>query len=208
MVITCTNCEQELPESDFSYQKRYPDKLYKWCDECRESNVYIPKNNPETKPAPQPEVPEGMSVGMGMLWLKAHRANQNKPKKSLSHYELTVVKPKFERMHIERAARYGGRGATTATALTYEQWIQVREYYGGQCLRCGKKGDLRCDHAKALYAGGANEVWNIQVLCQDCNTWKSALSQDFRTHYPRFMLEFMQENGIALSELFDMRQAA
>jgi len=203
-VIRCGNCEEELPESAFSYQKRYPDRLYKWCDECRKSNVYIPKKKPDPAPVVEEELPEGLSVGEGILWLRSHRANKNKPKKGISHYERTVVKPKFERFHRDRAKQYGGRGSTLADSLTYEQWLQVRDFYQGQCLACGKKGDIRADHARALSQKGANQLWNIQPLCKDCNTRKFTLNVDYRQHYPKFMLEYMVENGIPLNELFNM----
>lgn len=47
-----------------------------------------------------------------------------------------------------------------------------------KCRYCKSKEDLTYDHKIPLIQGGKDEVNNIQVLCKNCNTMKSAMSQN------------------------------
>ena len=60
----------------------------------------------------------------------------------------------------------------------------------GKCACCGNpmgKG-RHLDHAMPLALGGANEDWNIQLLCPSCNHKKQA----------KHPIEFMQSRGFLL----------
>jgi len=43
-----------------------------------------------------------------------------------------------------------------------------------RCVKCGSTKNLEVDHKVSLANGGANEMANLQTLCQDCNRRKGA----------------------------------
>lgn len=42
-MITCTKCDVEMGEGNFSPQKTNPAKLYRWCDGCRANAASVRK---------------------------------------------------------------------------------------------------------------------------------------------------------------------
>jgi ATP adenylyltransferase len=61
---------------------------------------------------------------------------------------------------------------------------QVLKASGGRCALCGapkRERPLDVDHIKPRSKGGANEAWNLQVLCSTCNRSKRDKNEtDFR----------------------------
>lgn len=43
---------------------------------------------------------------------------------------------------------------------------------GGRCVRCGDDGADHIDHLYPKYRGGANQPWNLALLCAHCNLTK------------------------------------
>jgi len=41
------------------------------------------------------------------------------------------------------------------------------------CRRCGSERDLTVDHIRARALGGTDALWNLQTLCERCNTEKA-----------------------------------
>jgi len=40
---------------------------------------------------------------------------------------------------------------------------------GFQCVQCGSRVNLECDHIEALEDGGSNDPENLRTLCRDCH---------------------------------------
>ena len=66
---------------------------------------------------------------------------------------------------------------------TQEEWIQMLEYYGNSCVKCGSTGsNIVKDHIIPIYQGGSDSILNIQPLCQSCNSSKGPENKDYRDH--------------------------
>ncbi len=50
----------------------------------------------------------------------------------------------------------------------------VKQRDGNACLLCGATDELTMDHIKPLYAGGTNDMSNLQTLCATCNEEKGS----------------------------------
>jgi len=71
---------------------------------------------------------------------------------------------------------------------TTQDWIDLKNFYGNRCLRCGKHQSmlnrvLEEDHVIPLSKHGTNYITNIQPLCHDCNGMggKGTATTDYRT---------------------------
>jgi 5-methylcytosine-specific restriction endonuclease McrA len=76
---------------------------------------------------------------------------------------------------------------------TADQWIQLKEQCGFQCLRCGAKeidldSPLEQDHIVPISKNGTNWISNIQPLCKACNGMggKGTKIIDYRKSLPCF----------------------
>ena len=52
-------------------------------------------------------------------------------------------------------------------------WAQLRRHVfnrdGWQCVLCGSRARLECDHIKGLGDGGSNSLDNLRTLCRSCH---------------------------------------
>lgn len=67
---------------------------------------------------------------------------------------------------------------------TMSDWINLKNLYKNICLCCKRREPeitLTEDHIIPLSMGGTDFIWNIQPLCQSCNSRKHTKSIDFRT---------------------------
>ncbi len=62
---------------------------------------------------------------------------------------------------------------------TEQDWLEMVEYYKGECVRCGTYGVIK-DHIIPLYQGGLDGLNNLQPLCKSCNSSKGADNTDYR----------------------------
>jgi 5-methylcytosine-specific restriction endonuclease McrA len=90
--------------------------------------------------------------------------------------------------HNRRAREYGSGGKLSQGL--FEKLFNLQK---GKCPVCkialsNVKPRSPMDHITSLFNGGANEDWNIQILCQPCNRQKSAKDPT----------DFMQERGFLL----------
>jgi 5-methylcytosine-specific restriction endonuclease McrA len=84
--------------------------------------------------------------------------------------ELRNRKLRSERL---RAARLIGRH-------TKEQWEALKQEFANRCVWCGRYvSHLTKDHIIPLYQGGSDGIENIQPLCRQCNSSKTAAQTDW-----------------------------
>lgn len=71
--------------------------------------------------------------------------------------------------------------------LTSEQWSAIKEKYKHRCLKCKKREpeiSLTIDHVIPVFHSGANDISNVQPLCESCNKSKGARTIDYRVRTP------------------------
>lgn len=72
----------------------------------------------------------------------------------------------------QRANRYA-KHRHAPGRYTKDQWLELLERCGNQCLACGSTERLTRDHIIPLdWPEGTNFLWNIQPLCLSCNATK------------------------------------
>lgn len=52
------------------------------------------------------------------------------------------------------------------------EWTELKEKYSNKCAICTQDGKLTRDHIIPISKGGTDFIWNIQPLCQSCNSRK------------------------------------
>lgn len=75
--------------------------------------------------------------------------------------------------------RYYNKRTTSDGTATPENWDAMVQYVDNCCLRCGHEGVTQ-DHVLPISLGGPHSIYNLQPLCQSCNSWKHDTKIDFR----------------------------
>jgi len=71
--------------------------------------------------------------------------------------------------------------ASTTTPFTYQEWLALKEQFGGRCAYCDVIAPLQVDHRTPLARGGSNSIENILPACATCNQRKHTLTdEEFR----------------------------
>lgn len=54
-------------------------------------------------------------------------------------------------------------------------WLRMHVFDrdGWQCVQCGRRGRLECDHKIPREAGGSDDMDNLQTLCRRCHIQKT-----------------------------------
>ena len=80
--------------------------------------------------------------------------------------------------------RYRARKRNAEGSHTTKEWENLKEKVHYRCLDCGKLEPnikLTEDHIQPLSKGGSDYIWNIQPLCQSCNSRKHNSNTNFFT---------------------------
>lgn len=77
--------------------------------------------------------------------------------------------------HNKRARKAGARGRLHFSAAQF-----IYQLSGRRCLRCGAVVPLSLDHVSPLALGGRGDMFNLQVLCCQCNQQKGLSLADYR----------------------------
>jgi 5-methylcytosine-specific restriction endonuclease McrA len=125
---------------------------YKQCPRCKEEG---------RGPRPWYEFfsDRGRRDGLGG-YCKQHALNYDKP------YKAAHAK--------KRALLIGG---VVIPPVTIKRTLEA---YGGYCLACGSTENITADHIVPLTRGGAHSLYNLQPLCNVCNSRKGARVIDYR----------------------------
>jgi 5-methylcytosine-specific restriction endonuclease McrA len=104
---------------------------------------------------------------------------------------------RFRQKNKERVAVMDRMGKRMLRAYPIRvAWPVICAYYGGKCLRCGKKGKHLCiDHVVPLPIG-PNELVNTQPLCRSCNVSKRKRDTDFRPDHGNFIKQLVEINPV------------
>lgn len=90
--------------------------------------------------------------------------------------------PRTEKQQQQIIARNHARarGYGAMDAFTYGEWMLLCATFGDRCIACKRRRNLCIDHVIPLGLGGSNAIYNIQPLCQACNSRKGNASTDYR----------------------------
>jgi hypothetical protein len=83
------------------------------------------------------------------------------------------------REHSNLLGRLKKQRRRAAGTLSVADWELVLDVYGRACLACGKD-EVTIDHVVPVSRGGANDISNVQPLCNWCNTSKATKTIDYR----------------------------
>ena len=89
----------------------------------------------------------------------------------------------------QRVKKYLGR-VKHLSILRKETIQSVFKKYNYQCALCYSQENLVIDHIIPLSKGGTNDIFNLQVLCKECNLRK----RDLIYHTPKFRRKLQIEN--------------
>ncbi len=87
------------------------------------------------------------------------------------------------REHREQAnltSRLKKQRRRAAGTLTKADWLLVLKIYGNRCLRCDRAEFITIEHIVPISVGGANDITNVQPLCNPCNGGKRKNVADYR----------------------------
>jgi 5-methylcytosine-specific restriction endonuclease McrA len=57
--------------------------------------------------------------------------------------------------------------------IPFEVRIKVWRRDNGKCVKCGTRQNLEFDHVIPVLNGGSHSARNIELLCENCNRFKS-----------------------------------
>lgn len=149
--------------------------LYQW------DNGYIPSDM-ETLSLIDPEV--------GSVWVTLKSKFEEFEPGKLRNPKNDEVKAFWSKQKSN--GLLGGRppGSSKPRVLSQAQidWEEMVTFFDNTCVNCGHKfaEDQRPtkDHIVAQLNGGADEIWNFQPLCRQCNSSKQAThSTDYRLKF-------------------------
>lgn len=80
---------------------------------------------------------------------------------------------------LNQLARRRARAAGALGSHTDSEWRAITQKQRGKCAECGVKANLTRDHIVPLSLGGTDFAYNIQGLCQPCNSAKSNKLVDY-----------------------------
>src|SRR3972149_3754253 len=117
--------------------------------------------------------------------LHYHRANKAKINQDKRRRYHANPEKQIEQNRRWRQSKPGRvKYFTNGERITAQEWRQLKEKYGNQCLACRRDDiNLEVDHIIPTTLGGTNSVDNIQPLCRSCNASKGARIIDYRPNF-------------------------
>lgn len=103
----------------------------------------------------------------------------NKPNGGIEPLVLTVALSIIETREDYERHRATKPAKRSYLASNYDHLFKaIGERDGFKCKRCNKLRKLSIDHIFPLSLGGTNDLRNLQLLCQRCNSRKGARIDD------------------------------
>lgn len=190
---TCTKCKITKPEDEFSWQitGTYRQSKCKLCV-AEYNHAYYERNQEAVKC----HVRERAHINVDAI------AEKNRKYRELNRDVLPARRREqrernIDRERAKRRQRYRDnpeeykmhsrkrKALKKAAPGSYSpaEWRALKLHYQGTCLRCKlQEPEIKLvpDHVIPLSKGGADDITNIQPLCEKCNSWKFVKTIDFR----------------------------
>lgn len=109
------------------------------------------------------------------------RYNERHPEKK--RQANRTWRERFPEKALLRDHRRRARERSAPGIFTSSEWEALKAAYDHMCLACKRREPeikLVPDHVTPIARGGANDINNIQPLCEICNKRKGARSIDYR----------------------------
>ena len=123
----------------------------------------------------------GVIIWVLYMWIAGERAAKKKVKEDEAYAERKGIS--YERLLEMRA----NTAARKINKTTKEMLFRKYDY---QCNYCGDTEDLHIDHIFPFSKYRDNSFTNLQILCRDCNLFKSDKEPD-----PKYHPELFGENA-------------
>lgn len=148
----CASCGVVKAGDEFQKFARAKDGLFSWCRECSRAK------DRERDPKKRSEIAR-----------RSREKNLDKVKARFKRYYQANKEVFFANNRKRRAVQRGAEGSHTTA--------QIKAMYAAQkgcCAYCKQKlhGKYHVDHIVPLVLGGSDDIGNIQILCQPCNSRK------------------------------------
>jgi hypothetical protein len=105
----------------------------------------------------------GVLSVVGILWARAARVQPS---------DRDLVQPRLQQIGGRPGRTAWPEFPTVAVRLhdrTGALPVGVDDLLNGSCADCGSTQDLEFAHVRPLSKGGSRELWNVQLLCRQCN---------------------------------------
>lgn len=160
---TCKQCKKEKPLSEY-----YQHKEGYYFGKCKECYIAQVRQNRRSNPEKYRELDR--QYKKSDKYRKAHRERTRNWWKSEAGREYNRQRcnkrhhsdPEYH--NLKRAARAAGSEVSI---------LRVVKNRDGVCRMCGSGENLQFDHIFPQSLGGLGTVDNLQLLCGDCNLFKS-----------------------------------
>ena len=96
-----------------------------------------------------------------------------KPGESRQVYHRNYVRKNPENIAHLKSRRYA-REKGAEGSHTLDEWNDLKRSFHFRCVHCNKRKKLSKDHIIPLSKGGSDYIYNIQPLCNSCNSKKWA----------------------------------
>lgn len=182
----CTNCQVFKEPTEFYKDKKNKDGLARQCKVCvKERAKAHYRANRESR------------INRASVWTKNNREKTREYARRhyASHRDTLVIE---KRIRSSQWAKDNPDKARMKVALRRARmlavesqnvaaWLDLLEFYGAVCAKCGATDNLTLDHVVPITLGGGHLTFNFQILCKPCNSQKgNRNSTDYR-EYPKLI---------------------
>lgn len=165
----CPDCSTEKPMTEFyGVNRGHVDCR---CKPCRKA--YAQRWKEENRERSR-ELGRASAARNKDKWAETARAWQTNNSEKVAAYR---AKSRSKKQNVEGS-------------FSGDEWIELCNKYGNQCLRCHATNHLTVDHIiPRSKIGSTNFISNIQPLCHSCNSGKGAKVIDYRPDFSSLVKE-------------------
>lgn len=179
----CSGCNNyKLLALDFSGNKAQKDEHCNWCKVCDKSkrDLYN-KTNRDRLRQWQLEYDTANAEKRSAAKSAYYQANKGKV---LARNKSWKKNNPFQARRTTTVRRARKNEVERDRSITAASWTALKVLYGNRCLNpecIDPTAKLTMDHVIPISKGGADTIWNLQPLCQSCNSSKHTKVIDYRS---------------------------
>ena len=188
----CSKCGIEKPLSEFCNHKGRKLNKHYYCKQCTKDIYRINREHVRQQQKDYYQKNKEYFAKKAKKWAEKHQEERATYQKE--YYQITKERDKKKRRESnkrwlknnphknkEYLENKKSRKLKAKGEFRVEDIQRMAELQQHKCLACGKKKPLTVDHIIPLSQGGRNDILNLQMLCQSCNSSKHTSTQDYRS---------------------------